>query len=237
MPSKLVEPKQSGGAAVLAQGLRHQYGVDTDRELTVLAGIDLDFAPGSRIAITGRSGVGKTTLLALLGGLERLQEGVLRVGGTDLCSLNSDELAAYRRDTVGFVFQHFGLLPSLTALENVEFAMSMAAIPRAKRTARAGMLLDAVGVGARAGHRPSELSGGEAQRVALARAVANQPRLVLADEPTGNLDTESSALVLDLLDSLASEHGSTLVVATHDPAVAALAEHHLSLEAGRLVAS
>ena len=130
------------------------------------------------------------------------------------------QLAAYRGSTVGFVFQHFGLLGTLTALENVELAMAVASLPRAERTERARSLLDAVGLGPRARHLPSALSGGESQRVAIARALANAPRLILADEPTGNLDDESTAIVLELLGSLADGHGCTLVVATHDDAVA-----------------
>ena len=222
------------GVAIEARALTHAYPGHGDDDVVVLECVDLTLAAGERIAITGRSGAGKTTLLALLGGLERLQHGSLRVGIDDLSALDGDSLAAYRRETVGFVFQHFGLLGSLTALENVELAMAVASTPRRRRPARARELLDAVGLSARADHLPSALSGGESQRVAIARALANAPRLLLADEPTGNLDDESSARVLDLLAASADGHGCTLVVATHDELVAGRWDRRLVLDRGVL---
>ncbi len=226
----------TGGVAVSAHGLTYDYRRRGEDDVRVLDGLDLDLRAGERLAVTGRSGAGKTTLLALLGGLERMQVGQLEVGDADVTALDGDALAAYRGSTIGFVFQHFGLLGTLTALENVELAMAVASIPRAERTERARSLLDAVGLGPRARHLPSALSGGESQRVAIARALANSPRLILADEPTGNLDEESTAIVLDLLGSLADGHGCTLVVATHDEAVASRWDRRLSLEHGALVA-
>ncbi len=223
------------GVTIDARGVTHTYRQRGEPDVVVLEAVDLTLAAGERIAITGRSGAGKTTLLALLGGLERLQRGSLRVGTDDLSVLGGDALAAYRRDTVGFVFQHFGLLGSLTALENVELAMAVTSTSRRKRSARARDLLDAVGLSARAGHLPSALSGGESQRVAIARALANAPRLLLADEPTGNLDDESSARVLDLLAASADGHGCTLVVATHDELVARRLDRRLLLDRGVLV--
>ena len=222
------------GVPIEARGLTHGYHRNGRQDVVVLDSVDLELEAGQRIAITGRSGAGKTTLLALLGGLERLQQGSLRVGGDDLSTLDGDALAAYRRTTVGFVFQHFGLLGSLTALENVELAMAVASLPRRQRSNRARELLDAVGIASRADHLPSALSGGESQRAAIARALANSPRLLLADEPTGNLDDESSALVLDLLAASADGHGCTLVVATHDRAVAARWDRTLVLDRGVL---
>jgi ABC-type lipoprotein export system ATPase subunit len=225
----------TGGVAVSAQGLTYDYRRRGEDDVRVLDGLDLTLRAGERLAVTGRSGAGKTTLLALLGGLERMQAGRLEVGDTDVSALDGDALAAYRGSTIGFVFQHFGLLGTLTALENVELAMAVASLPRAERTDRARSLLDAVGLSARARHLPSALSGGESQRVAIARALANSPRLILADEPTGNLDDESTAIVLDLLGSLADGNGCTLVVATHDEAVASRWDRRLSLRHGALV--
>jgi ABC-type lipoprotein export system ATPase subunit len=225
-----------GGVAVAAHGLTYRYRRPGDEDVRVLDGLDLELQAGERLAVTGRSGAGKTTLLALLGGLERIQSGRLEVGDVDVSALDGDALAAYRGTTVGFVFQHFGLLGTLTALENVELAMAVASLPRAERTARARSLLEAVGLAARAKHLPAALSGGESQRVAIARALANSPRLILADEPTGNLDDESTAAVLELLGSLADGHGCTLVVATHDEAVASHWDRRLALAEGMLVA-
>lgn len=209
------------GVAIEARAVTHGYVRSDGSGVAVLEALDLDLAAGERVAITGRSGAGKTTLLALLGGLERIQHGSVCVGSDDLSELDGDALASYRRNTVGFVFQHFGLLGSLTALENVELAMAVASVPRRRRSIRGRELLDAVGLADRADHLPSALSGGESQRVAIARALANSPQLLLADEPTGNLDDESSARVLDLLAESADGHGCTLMVATHDRAVAA----------------
>jgi putative ABC transport system ATP-binding protein len=222
------------GVAVSARELSYDYRRRGEEDVRVLDGLELELAAGERLAVTGRSGAGKTTLLALLGGLERLQAGRLQVGDIDLAQLDGDALAAFRGSTIGFVFQHFGLLGTLTAQENIELAMSVASLPRAGRIERARELLDAVGLGNRARHLPSALSGGESQRVAIARALANAPRLILADEPTGNLDDESTEVVLDLLSSLADGHGCTLVVATHDEKVASRWDRRLSLEHGAL---
>ncbi len=226
-----------GGVAVVARALTHGYPAADGSELVVLSALDLRLEAGERVAIAGRSGAGKSTLLALLGGLERLQSGELHVGGADLGELEGDELSAYRRETVGFVFQHFGLLESLSASENVELAMVMAAVPRAERRDRARDLLARVGVGDRAEHLPGTLSGGERQRVAIARAVANDPQLLLADEPTGNLDEETTAVVLDLLDAVTVDRGCTFIVATHDDAVTSRADRHFTLEHGALIST
>jgi putative ABC transport system ATP-binding protein len=213
----------------LAHGYRTPWG-----QLSVLAGVTLRLPAGGYAAVRGSSGAGKTTLLAVLGGLERPDGGRVQVGGKDVARLSGDDLAAYRRSTVGFVFQHFGLLDTLTAAENVELACTLAGISPAERRRRAANLLDAVGLSARARHRPPALSGGERQRVALARALANQPSLLLADEPTGNLDDESAGRVIELLETLRSDHGCTLVVVTHDAAIAGRAEHQFFLDRGRL---
>jgi putative ABC transport system ATP-binding protein len=227
-------PEGAGGVPIEVVGLTHRYRVESG-PLVVLDRLDASVAAGELIAITGRSGTGKTTLLSILGGLERPQAGSVRVGATDLSALNGNALAEYRRTTVGFVFQDFGLLSPLSAAENVELALAFASVRGARRKARALELLAAVGLADRARHRPAALSGGESQRVAIARALANGPRLVLADEPTGNLDDDSATLVLDLLASLPAEHGCTVLVVTHNPAVAARADRVLRLEHGRLV--
>jgi predicted ABC-type transport system involved in lysophospholipase L1 biosynthesis ATPase subunit len=205
-----------------------------DGPLTVLDDVDLVVPAGGYVSMTGRSGAGKSTLLAILGGLERPQHGSVRVGSEDLSGMDGDALAEYRRTTVGFVFQHFGLLDALTALENVELAGTLNRERAPHRRARSLELLDAVGIAARADHRPLQLSGGERQRVAIARALANRPRLLLADEPTGNLDEAAADGVLTLIESLADEMGCTLVVVTHNHAVAARAHQHLTVEGGQV---
>jgi predicted ABC-type transport system involved in lysophospholipase L1 biosynthesis ATPase subunit len=219
--------------SIVVQGLSHRFST-RDGLLTVLDGLDLEVAAGGYVTLTGPSGAGKSTLLSLLGGLEPPQEGSVVVDGHDLSGLSRNQLATFRCQTVGFVFQHFGLLATLSAAENVELACMLAgAGPRARRR-RTGELLDAVGLAARAGHRPGELSGGERQRVAIARALANRPQVVLADEPTGNLDDDSATMVIELLESLPAEHGCTLVVVTHNRGLAARATRLVTLAGGRL---
>ncbi|HEV7467259.1 MAG TPA: ABC transporter ATP-binding protein [Candidatus Dormibacteraeota bacterium] len=232
----MTDPAPPGGATVRIRGLEHEYGRGA-RRLPVLRGVDLDIEAGDHIALTGPSGAGKSTLLSLVGGLERPQRGELRVDGQELSRLRGDALSGYRRRTVGFVFQHFGLVQVLTARENLELALSLSGVPRRARAARADTLLDQIGLGDRADHRPTQLSGGEQQRVAIARALAHRPRLLLADEPTGNLDEDASARVLELLDRLRAESGCTLVVVTHNPAVAARAPRRARLAAGLVRAS
>ena len=219
--------------AIEVRNLRYEYATASGK-LSVLDGVYFDIAAGDVVAVAGASGSGKTTLLSVLGGLDRPTSGTVVVGGEDLGTLNRDDLARYRRETVGFVFQDFGLLGQLTALENVELALTIAGAPARRRRARAGDLLEAVGLQARASHRPRALSGGEKQRVAIARALANEPSLVLADEPTGNLDVTSTAEILDVLMRLPAEHGSTVVVVTHDELVAENTRRRLRLEGGKL---
>ncbi len=230
MPVPLAEPT---ARAISVRGLTHHYKTKSG-DLTVLDDLALDVGDGEFLALVGASGSGKTTLLALLGGLERPQAGTVRVLDNDLGALSGDGLARFRSRTVGFVFQHFGLLDSLTASENIELASTLGGRPPAARRRRAAELLDRLGVGDRAGHRPVELSGGERQRVAIARALANEPRIVLADEPTGNLDRDSSRTVADVLRRLPDEHGCTVVLVTHDPDLADRADRRLLLEGGRL---
>jgi putative ABC transport system ATP-binding protein len=222
------------GAAIHLRSVFHSYGGGIGA-VPVLRGVDLDIAAGDYTALSGRSGAGKTTLLSLVGGLERPTAGEVEVGSRSVGSLRGSVLADFRRDTVGFVFQHFGLLDALTAVENVELSMTLTGAERGMRRRRATDLLGAVGLGDRLEHRPRTLSGGERQRVAIARAVANRPRLILADEPTGNLDDKAGALVLDLLERLRDERGCTLLVVTHNRAVAARAAQRYRLKDGRVV--
>jgi putative ABC transport system ATP-binding protein len=222
------------GSSIRLEGISHWYGSGRTR-VQALCDIALDIPAGGYVALTGPSGAGKSTLLSLVGGLERPQSGRLRVGDQDLATLDSDRLAAYRRTTVGFVFQHFGLLDLLSARENIELAESLSAIPAMLRRAHADELLNEVGLSDRAHHRPGELSGGERQRVAIARALVNDPGLILADEPTGNLDAGSAMRILDLLESVHIERGCTLVVVTHNEAVAQRADRRHQMEAGRVL--
>ena len=223
-----------GGVPIAVRSLTHAYRSGRAR-LVVLDRLDLNVEAGGYVSIRGPSGAGKSTLLTLLGGLERPQQGDLLVGEVNLAGLAGDELARYRRDTVGFVFQHFGLLGTLPARENVELACSLAGVSRKDRRERADTLLDAVGLSDRVAHRPAQLSGGERQRVALARALANYPRLILADEPTGNLDEEAGVRVIEELERLRADRGATLVLVTHNRRLAERAGQQLSLDRGRLV--
>jgi putative ABC transport system ATP-binding protein len=218
------------GAAIRLRGVSHTYASGA---VPVLHDLDLDVEAGASLALMGPSGAGKSTLLSLIGGLEPVQAGSILVDDEDLSARSRDDLAAYRRATVGFVFQHYGLVEVLTASENVALALSLAGVPRAGRIDRARELLSAVDLAARADHLPAQLSGGERQRVAIARALANRPRLLLADEPTGNLDGETAGQVLDLLTSVHHETGCTSIVVTHDASVAARAARVLELRSGR----
>ena len=199
-----------------------------------LAGVNMTIEEGTFQAIMGPSGSGKSTLLYLLGGLDRPTAGHIIVGGHEIDKLDENALAAYRRRFIGFVFQSFNLIPSLSAWENVAFPMRFAGISRGERQKRAFALLERVGLADRRGHKPTELSGGQQQRVAIARSLVNEPRLVLADEPTGNLDTASGQSIMELLSELHRD-GRTILVVTHDPRMAAYATHQIFLLDGRVV--
>jgi putative ABC transport system ATP-binding protein len=220
------------GSAIHLRGVTHRYRSGRS-QVEALHGVDLDIPAGGYVALTGPSGAGKSTLLSLIGGLERPQSGSLIVGQHNLRELRVDELATYRRTTIGFIFQHFGLLDLLSARENIELAASLA--PSHKRRPDARGLLDEVGLLDRAEHRPGQLSGGERQRVAIARALVNDPSLILADEPTGNLDAASAMRVLDLLERVHLDRGCTVLVVTHNEAAARRAEQRFRLDAGRLL--
>jgi putative ABC transport system ATP-binding protein len=203
-----------------------------DRELTILDRVDVAIQPGEFVAVLGPSGSGKSTLLALMAGLDRPTSGEILVDGEPIQSMSEDQLALLRRHKIGFVFQSFQLLGNLTARENVLLPVELLGQPNPG--ARADELLAAVGLAERGHHYPSQLSGGEQQRVALARAFASRPAILLADEPTGNLDGATGRKILELLTGLRSREGTTLVLVTHDPAVAALADRLIHLRDGRV---
>jgi len=209
-----------------------QRGPSTVRALD---GVDLEIEPGEIVAIEGPSGSGKTTLLQLLGALDRPSAGRVFFEGRDLATLPDHELAALRLRSFGFVFQQFNLIPTLTAVENVEAKLAPTGVTDRDLRDRALALLAEVGLVERAIHLPGHLSGGEQQRVAIARALSVEPRVVLADEPTGNLDTTTGAETIELLTGLAAEHGSTVIVATHDVGLASRAPRRLAMRDGRLV--
>ena len=197
--------------------------------------VSLGIAPGEFVAIMGRSGSGKTTLLQLLAGLESPTSGRILFQGRDISRLDEDGLALWRREHVGLVFQAFHLIPTLSAVENVAFPLYPTAVQPEERRQRALARLEQVGLAQRAGHRPGQLSGGEQQRVAIARALINRPSLILADEPTGNLDSQSSAEVMELFRKLNREEGVAVVVVTHDPDVAAVADRLIEMKDGSIV--
>jgi putative ABC transport system ATP-binding protein len=205
------------------------------RPLTILHALDLTIASGEFIAVIGPSGSGKSTLLGLLAGLDAPTSGQILIDGTDITRLGEDALARLRGEKIGFVFQFFHLVPSLTAFENISVPMEIAR--RRDASARARELLGEVGLSDRGHHYPSQLSGGEQQRVAIARALANDPKIVLADEPTGNLDSSTGRHIMDLLLDVRRSRGSTLVLVTHDAELASLADSRLALKDGRPVTS
>ncbi len=199
--------------------------------LTILHSLDLRVAAGRFLAVTGPSGSGKSTLLGLIAGLDSPSSGRIVIDGTDITSLDEDRLARLRGQKIGFVFQFFHLVPSLTAFENVLVPMEIAG--RANAAARASGLLEEVGLTGRGHHYPSQLSGGEQQRIAIARAFANDPLILLADEPTGNLDSVNGRHIIELLQNVNERRGTTLVLATHDASLAGMAHERLALRDGR----
>lgn len=220
-------PAASAPAAIEARGLRKTYTEEDGSELTVLDGVEVRVAPGEAVAVVGASGAGKSTLLHLLGGLDRPTAGAVLLDGHDLAALPEKELAALRNRRIGFVFQFHHLLREFSALENVMIPQLIAGTDPAAAAERARELLDAVGLGRRLTHRPSALSGGEQQRVAVARALANRPVVLLADEPSGNLDSHTSEQLHDLFFRLRAEHGVAMVLATHNRELADRADRIL----------
>jgi ABC-type lipoprotein export system ATPase subunit len=220
-------------ALIHANKLTRRYQVGK-AIVAALSDVDLTVPPGEFTALVGPSGSGKSTLLNLIGGLDRPSSGEIFVKGLSLGAAQEPELVRYRRERVGFIFQSFNLLPTLTALENVEAPLMLAENPQAARRARAKELLESVGLSQRIHHKPNELSGGEKQRVAIARALANRPALLLADEPTGNLDSKTGGAVLDLLCGLLATHGLTMILVTHDSEIAARANRIVHLRDGSI---
>ena len=209
----------------------YQRGPET---IDVLHGIDLDIDKGDFVALMGPSGSGKTTLLNLIGGLDSPTAGEIEVAGQRIDRMTGGQLAQWRSHNVGFVFQFYNLMPTLTAQKNVELPLLLTKLSAAQRKRNAGIALELVGLGDRAKHRPSELSGGQQQRVAIARAIVSDPTLLICDEPTGDLDRQSAEEILTLLQQLNREHGKTIMIVTHDPKAAEYATHTLHLDKGTL---
>ncbi len=207
----------------------YQLGKTTVR---ALRGLDLEIAKGEVVAIMGPSGSGKSTLMHILGALDVPTNGVARIDGADLKDMKEHQLVTFRGQKVGFVFQTFNLIQTLSALQNVELPMIFQGIGKSERHHKAKDLLERVGLADRIRHKPSELSGGERQRVAVARSLANAPEIILADEPTGNLDTESGQSILDLLKQLSARDGKTVIIVTHDPEAAEIADRVIRLRDG-----
>ncbi|MEJ5197548.1 MAG: ABC transporter ATP-binding protein [Anaerolineae bacterium] len=204
-------------------------------ETRALNGITLDFAAGEFTALVGPSGSGKTTLLQIIGCLDRPDSGAVRINGQDVTRLNANQRADLRREKIGFIFQFFALVPVLTAYENVELPLLLSGVPAAERRQRVLSLLESVGLADRLHHRPDQMSGGEQQRVAIARALAPRPLLVLADEPTANLDTANGRQAMEIMKRLNEQTGTAFIFATHDPRVMAFARRVVKLQDGRVV--
>ena len=219
---------------ILLRGVSKTF--EGKRKVTALEGIDLSIAKGEMASLVGPSGSGKSTMLNLIGGLDRPSLGEVELDGQPLSKLSDDELTRVRRDKIGFIFQFFNLLPTPSCLENVSLPLHLRGWPRKKVEERARELLDTVKLGARVDHLPDELSGGERQRVAIARALSVYPPILLADEPTGNLDTQTGAEILNLIHDLHDRLGATVLVVTHDKAVADSCPRTIQLRDGRLFA-
>jgi putative ABC transport system ATP-binding protein len=207
-----------------------------DQIVKAVNDVSLTMPTGAFSVIVGKSGSGKSTLLALLGALDKPTSGEILVGDSDIAKLSDAKLIHYRREKIGFVFQNYNLIPNLSALENVMLPMEFVGKPHAERLERATALLNEVGLeGNKLNRKPTRLSGGEQQRVAIARALANQPQLILADEPTGNLDSATGKMIIDLLRDLARKEKTTIVAVTHDQGIAKLADHRFELRDGKLI--
>jgi putative ABC transport system ATP-binding protein len=211
-------------ALLETQDLKKHYRMG-ETVVRALDGVSITVSEGEFLALLGTSGSGKSTLLNLIAGLDRPTSGTLRIDGTDLATMSSEELTCHRRQNVGIIFQSFNLVSTMTAVENVTLSLMFAGVPKTEREARASALLESMGLAGRQRHRPKELSGGEQQRVAVSRALANKPRLLLADEPTGNLDSRTSREIMKLLKSLNEQERRTIVLVTHDANLATQYAH------------
>jgi putative ABC transport system ATP-binding protein len=231
---RLRRPGDSLHPLVNVDGVTREYPMG-DSTVHALRGIDLRVMRGQLVAIQGRSGSGKTSLLNIIGGLDRPTSGRVWIDGADITEMHEMELVNLRRHRIGFIFQAFGLIPILSAAENVEVPLRLAMTNVAVRRERVRVLLEMVGLGERGGHRPHELSGGEQQRVAIARALANQPEILLADEPTGQLDSQTGRTIMTLIRALVRSEGVTAIVATHDPVLIDLADRVLELSDGQIL--
>lgn len=229
-----VAPLSDAPVVISVRDLKKTYKVGKTK-LQALAGIDLDIHEGEIVALTGASGSGKSTLLQLMGGLDRPTDGSVTVHGTDLRTMHDGKLSEFRNQTIGFVFQFFYLQPFLRLATNLEVAGMFAGTQRVVRRERAAELADKVGLADRVRHYPKELSGGQMQRAAIARALLNQPKILLADEPTGNLDSTNSAAIIDLFEKIRDELQTTIVIVTHDPAIAARADREIKLQDGTIL--
>ena len=226
-------PMSSENLAIQTRGLRRRFR-EGDREHIVLDGVDLDIRRGETVALRGRSGSGKSTLLNLVGGIDAPDAGTVTVDGVELTGLSERDRTLFRRERIGFVYQAFNLVPTLSVADNVRLVLELNKVPSVSASARIEELLEAVGLADRASSYPDVLSGGEQQRVAIARALSHEPALLLADEPTGNLDDATAEGVLALLDKLVRSTGRTLLIATHSTHVASLCDRVLELHNGRL---
>ncbi|MGI5949762.1 ABC transporter ATP-binding protein [Peptoniphilus sp.] len=214
--------------------IKKSFNIGKENELEILHGIDMDVYPGEFISIVGQSGSGKSTLMNIIGLLDRQTSGEYELNGVDIKTLKDEELSAYRSKKIGFVFQNFNLIPRSNAQKNVELPMLYAKVPKNERIERAKKLLKAVDMGDRMDHRPNELSGGQKQRVAIARAMANDPDIILADEPTGALDTKTGDQVMELFHKLNEEEGRTIIMITHNVELAKEASRIFEMSDGRL---
>ncbi len=216
------------------ENLWRKYKLGTEQEVAALRGVNFEISSGKFIALKGRSGSGKTTLLNILGGLDRPTEGIVRVFGIDISTLNDSQITLWRRERVGFIFQSFGLTPTFSAYENIELMSRISGKGAKERRERTNYCLDLVGLTKRKDHRPDELSGGQQQRVAIARAFANNPKLILADEPTGELDSTTAREILSLFREIVQTEMVTLLMASHDPLVDTYVDEILHLHDGQI---
>ncbi len=217
------------------QGIVKKFYIGTPNELTILKGIDLTVEEGEFVSIVGASGSGKSTLMNIIGALDKPTQGQYMLSGEDINSMKDNKLSDIRNKYIGFVFQTFNLIPRTSALKNVELPMLYGGVSGSERVARAKVLMEMVGMGDRMKHLPNELSGGQKQRVAIARAMANNPDIILADEPTGALDTETGRMVMDLFHKLNKEQGKTIVLITHNPELAAETGRVITLSDGKII--